>query len=181
VATFDARTPRLRGLHTATSRVQPMDFEHCTMDVNYGHVLHADVEVETVDAPTRKLGALATSPQSIEQGDVNFGAVATSSSRSRCTTIEVAMYNHRGRDVQPSRSRCATVERAACKRRGRLVGASNGRRARAPHLRAPGYVACNAATSSHRGSPRRSAKTPLACSSLRGAVRKEGSDEPRPR
>ena len=30
-----------------------MDFEHCTMDVNYGDVLHAYVEVETVDAPTR--------------------------------------------------------------------------------------------------------------------------------
>jgi hypothetical protein len=91
VATFDARTPRLRCLHTSTSRVQPMDFEHCTLDVNYGHVLRADVEVEAVDAPTRRLGALATWPQSIEQLDVIFGAVATSSSRSRCTTMEVAM------------------------------------------------------------------------------------------
>ena len=68
-----------------------MDFEHCTLDVNYGHVLHAYVEVETVDASTRRLGALATGSQSIEQLDVDFGAVATSSSRSRCTTIEVAM------------------------------------------------------------------------------------------
>jgi hypothetical protein len=59
-----------------------MDFEHCTPDVNYGHVLYADVEVETVVAPTQRLGALATWTQSIEQLDVNFGAVATSSSRS---------------------------------------------------------------------------------------------------
>ena len=97
-----------------------MDFEHCTMDVNYGHVLHADVEVETVDASTRRLGALATWPQSIEQLDVNFGAVATSSSRSRCTTIEVAMCEGRTRDVQASRSRRGSVERAACERSGRV-------------------------------------------------------------
>ena len=104
-----------------------MDFEHCTMDVNYGHVLHADVEVETVDAPTRKLGALATSPQSIEQGDVNFGAVATSSSRSRCTTIEVAMYNHRGRDVRRSNALRASVEVASWERRTGGVGAFGSR------------------------------------------------------
>jgi hypothetical protein len=81
-----------------------MDFEHCTPDVNYGHVLHADVEVETVDAPTPRCRALATWPQSIEQLEVHFGAVATSSSRSRCTTMEVAVYEGRTGGVQAFRS-----------------------------------------------------------------------------
>ena len=119
VAAFDARTPRLRCLHAATSRVQHMDFEHCTLDVNYGHVLLADVEVEAVDGPTRRLGALARWTQSIEQLDVNIGAVATSSSRSRCATIEVAMCNHRGRDVRALNAPRASVERAAWEQSGR--------------------------------------------------------------
>jgi hypothetical protein len=50
---LDARTPRPRCSHAATSMLGHMDVEHRTLDVNYGHVPHVNVEVDVGNAPTR--------------------------------------------------------------------------------------------------------------------------------
>jgi hypothetical protein len=86
-----------------------MDFEPRTRNVNPGHVVHANVVVAVVDPPIHGPRTSPTRTTSIEHTDLDCLAVVTSSSRSRCATIEVASFERgvAAGDVRTPRPRCS--------------------------------------------------------------------------
>ncbi|MEI7893479.1 MAG: hypothetical protein WCI05_10320, partial [Myxococcales bacterium] len=74
---LNARTPRPRCSHAATSMLGHMDVEHRTQDVDCGHVPHVNVEVDVGNAPTRRPRTSAAGTTSIVHMDLNWLPVAT--------------------------------------------------------------------------------------------------------
>jgi signal transduction histidine kinase len=74
---LDARTPRPRCSHAATSRLGHLDVQHRPLDVDYGHVAHVNVEVDVGNAPTCRPRTSPAGTTSIVQMDLNWLPVAT--------------------------------------------------------------------------------------------------------
>ena len=74
---LNARTQRPRCSHAATSMLRHLDVEHRTLDVDCGHVAHANVEVDVDNAPTRRPRTSPAGTTSILHMDLNWLAVAT--------------------------------------------------------------------------------------------------------
>ncbi|MEI7892326.1 MAG: hypothetical protein WCI05_04515 [Myxococcales bacterium] len=74
---LNACTLRPRGSHAATSMLGHMDVERRTLDVDYRHVAHVNVEVDVGNAPTRRPRTSAAGTTSIVHMDLNCLPVAT--------------------------------------------------------------------------------------------------------